>query len=1590
MSCWDKLCILVWKQWLIEKRSPLKWFSEISLPIMMALAVLFINTYYGTTRYPNIIHPPYSINDNSGSPKASIQSMELLFCPNNNLKLEKLVIKAAQTLGVKSTRGFKDEHSMDIYVDDALVQEDVFGAIQFYNVEDTNELPVRLKVSLRFPEFRLREGRNTSWLSDNTYPTVFGLRYEGKDLKDRMGPRPHYQRRGFLKLQQALSHAYITECKPGAEIPEVLMQQYPRQSWNRRKVYSARALIYNIVLFTFLSYIFLFIGAIKLVTQEKEIHVKQALKTAGVSVWVLWTSYFIRCFVLFLIPFLALLVALNTPGEKSVVCYSNNFLIFLFFVCFSSSSITLAFLISIANTSTVAAATIGAMVWFISFIPFYQLQKDIFGKAIAYIFTPLTFFHGFDLILDFEFSKQGVQWHNLFKYPTAHQHYVFGFVLLSQIICAIVYFVLAISIESGQLEKLYLKCRSYFEKYEPRERESIFSYSSDVVLEPPPSNLPLLVKIINLRKMYARKFKALDNISLELYEDQITVLMGPNGAGKTTVANILVGYQKPTQGTIRIYKQNVWNILGEDQRYVGYCPQTNILFDELTVEEHIYLFSRIKGFDRMSSIEEADKYVSMLYLGDKASTIARHLTEGLKRSVSIALALCAQSRLVVLDEPTAGVDPISKRAIWNMLYAEKRSRAILVTTHVIEEAEILGDRVAIICEGVLKCCGSTTYLKDHYVDGYRLVIIKGKSCNVSKIENRIKKYVPNANVVNDVGAQLCFTIKKQSATVINDLLRDLEQNQEQLSIQSLKISLPTLEDVFIKHTVRYNTMPFDEVEEQPIQFLEGYKLFWNRILAMFLKKLLLFKISWVLLLTHIIFVVVMVMVAEFAIGIPREFEMVNISLKQYSNPTILIQGTNKFRDFYTPKYTKIIKTNNITHTIFQHTEKNRGYVLSGMPVGATFLNSGAIIAWYNNFPFHSPPLSLNLAMNAILQYHTAKNNSIEIYNHPLPLTKVQFKLRTEPTLYTSLRYIVGVFCSLFIVFVIRDDASKAKRQQFVCGISPTMYWLMTLLIDFICYMLVIGLVVIPLIWLPDCCSHSPASLLRLFVLLTFYGYTALSISYLFSRFFTKTSTGYTTKILVCTVGVVLAAAAEYMIEIKLVASWIFYLVLLIPTFALACCLDILQILQRNEKICTALVETCQKLLTKEECNSFVSNSIKLKNDCIESRHIELETWVDFGSLVFLGIVYIIINIAIDTPVIPRSLNQFYKHKFRQVRDEEEDVIREKEWVRKASNRELSERGIVFKDVCKLHQRNIALNHVCFAISPYECFCLIGAHGAGKTTVFKIVTGDTYCYTGEVYIGGLRLNKNIGRIRSSMTSYCPQTDGLLMNLTGEQNLVLYALVRGVPYKYTKQFARMLAQKLDFIRYIQKEVCHYSGGNKRKLSAAIALMGNAKIIFLDEPGTGLDISTSKYLWAAICSERERGRAILLSTHSMEECETVCNRVGVLAKGKIVCIGTTQRVTNKFAKGYILTIRCKRSDTEKRAEDIHQKLLKYMSTELPMAELLESFKQVYTFQINAKKTLLWSEVFRIIDGHKDFLNIEDYTLSQSSLEQAFLSVS
>ena len=213
-----------------------------------------------------------------------------------------------------------------------------------------------------------------------------------------------------------------------------------------------------------------------------------------------------------------------------------------------------------------------------------------------------------------------------------------------------------------------------------------------------------------LTKRYGDR-TAVDGLCLTVEDGELFALLGLNGAGKTTTIKMLCGLTEPTEGDALIYGKSVLTGGPEEKRMVNLSPQESAFAGKLTVRENLELMARVYGADKAAARDRAADIMARLSLKERAGDQARKLSGGLQRRLSIAMALITEPRLVFLDEPTLGLDIRARRELWNTLRELKGKMTVVLTTHYLEEAEALADRIGIMHGGAVTALGTAEELK---------------------------------------------------------------------------------------------------------------------------------------------------------------------------------------------------------------------------------------------------------------------------------------------------------------------------------------------------------------------------------------------------------------------------------------------------------------------------------------------------------------------------------------------------------------------------------------------------------------------------------------------------------------------------------------------------------------------------------------------------------------------------------------------------------------------------------------------------------------------------------------------------------------
>ncbi|CAL1288325.1 unnamed protein product [Larinioides sclopetarius] len=821
---------------------------------------------------------------------------------------------------------------------------------------------------------------------------------------------------------------------------------------------------------------------------------------------------------------------------------------------------------------------------------------------------------------------------------------------------------------------------------------------------------------------------------------------------------------------------------------------------------------------------------------EKRHTKAAALSGGWKRRLSVGIALVGGSRIVILDEPTSGMDPFNRRSLWNVLQAEKEDRTILLTTHFMEEADVLGDRIAIMADGEIQCCGSPLFLKKKYGAGYHLVMVKKPSCDVSAVTSLIQLYVPNAEMLSNIGTELKYLLPHESSHLFPDLFSEVEKRKKELNISGYGASITTMEEVFIKvgHktsqeafekadipgdlvAARESTSPGDsgihvtaldndsgtEIDLQSVDYQNeerntGFQLFLQHLHALLEKRILHTFRNWTLTLPQLIlppFFLIITLVMLKTLPKPEDAPPLPLSLENFHGslvPYDVNMNFNKTRtlgNIFASQFTGLNKPyqinstkENLTSYLLEVAVEDVGkYNLHNM-VAAKFDAKGSenktfITTLFNNQAYHSPAVALLEVHNSILKYLSNTSYSFKVTNHPLPRSladkgkEQQIDMTESYQIAQDIMFGMSFLVASFAVFIIKERASGSKHLQRVSGGNLFSYWLASFLWDFLNYLIPCCLVLIVFLSFGTEGFSSPRELGRLFFVFVVHGLAILPFVYCCTFIFMSPSTAY---VRICLFNILVGIATLLTVTIleipdigvKSVAKILDYIFsILIPNYDLGRAVANLYQNQQFNKFCNnyyaklmckyKLPPTYEyfKPCCKDDCDSV----------CIpwEENYFALASPGIGKQLIFFSIqavLFICILVLCERNFI-RYLR--YKIKSRKITPtsiptlsesldvesiEDDDVRIERMKIQSISLPDLFlSNHLVIKEVTKQYGTFTAVNKVSFGVRKGECFGLLGLNGAGKTSTFKMITGDTSISSGEIYVDSFDVKKESRKV-----------------------------------------------------------------------------------------------------------------------------------------------------------------------------------------------------------------------------------------------------
>ncbi|VEN47637.1 unnamed protein product [Callosobruchus maculatus] len=1681
----NKLFLLNWKNWTLQARRPFQTILDILFPVLISLLLLYLRSkvdpelretqyYEAFCTTPIIIGSlpflcPQSSQKISDDPISMILSLtggngtpfrelSLLYSPKNP--------EIAKMMGVFKL-GFNDviavNNSEEMASAFKLNAKKTFAGIQFdesySNITDLKQIK-NFRATIRFPgELRFPNGMDNDWQTEFIYPP---LQKPGpRDPDSSTGAYPSYHKEGFLLMQHVLAISFmmfrdgivtdglklsdvtvILGWMKSTEMPLILMQRFPYSEWYDDLLMDVLKLVMGV--FMILSFLYPCINTVKMITIEKEKQLKESMKIMGLPNWLHWTSWFIKYFIYMFIAISLMLVILKIPwfSKYSVFTYSDTSVLLIFLIFYITSTITFSFIFCTLFSKANRATMVAGVAWTLTIIPYaVYLQMDNTGLATKIFMSfcsnsAMSF--AFEIIFTYEGIGEGVQWSNIFQPMSPDDGNRLGFMIMMLILDTVIYMLIALYIEAvfpGEygvpMPWNFPFTMSYW-RGNPSigtEVKDHLAPNDNEYFEKEPKDLVAGVQIRNLRKVFGSK-AAVQHLSMNMYENQITVLLGHNGAGKTTTLSMLTGMITPTSGTAIINGYDIRRDMYSVRKSMGICPQHDVIFEDLTVAEHLYFYSRLKGLSKKQAAEEIDKYIEMMELTDERNAKASTLSGGMKRKLSVCVALCGNSKVIMLDEPTSGMDPSARRALWDLLLTQKKGRTILLTTHFMDEADVLGDRIAIMADGELKCCGSSFFLKKKYGAGYIMTIAKGPNCDVGKVTTLLKTFIPEIEISTNTDSELTYLLPENRVSVFEGMLTQLEGQSSSMGVKSYGISLTTLEDVFMKvgadPTQELNKPQDLSLEDDNLpkpSYTSSMNLIKNQCAAMFLKKYKAIQRSWLLWLVHFFLpplFVILIMAPSRLIGI-NDLPAMPLTLSKYEDPIVLVEKGDDLGGYY-DSYKELIKWKNydvedgrIVDDMIQLTKDSPGTVRKHYIVGASFNHTEVemqgsskafptLTVWFNNDPYHSPGVALSLALSAVFRKISSCNDcDMQFTNDPFPFsdeTQVNKIVKGENKGQQLAVYLTCafVFTSCFyIMFLIKENTSKSRHLQFVAGVKIYVFWIVNFLCDFATYLVIIVLTLITLVSFQEDGYKTAEDLGRFFVILLYFGWAFFPMIYIATYFFDVPANGFARMSAICyCAGVISFQIIKIMkmeaFKLKYVTDPLHYIMLLIPHYSLASGISESYTTFSYQKLCDVLFEKCALVgLNKHDCLRNMTEKIvdicgnpvgvyyKWDSPGI-ARNILFSTIGGFA----LFLILFLIEYDTITRLVERLIFKLKPQYPIENIDEDSDVAEERKRIRDMTVGELTTTyDLAVKDLTKYYKKFLAVNGLCLGVKRYECFGLLGANGAGKTSTFKMMTGDVRMTYGEGWVKGHRLRSEMRQVHR-VIGYCPQFDALLDDMTARETIIMYALIKGFQSIDASYLAENLSQSLDFRAHIDKQVKQMSGGNKRKLSTAIALIGDPSILFFDEPTSGMDPATKHFFRGMVCKIRDKGKCIVLTSHGLEECEALCTRLAIMVNGNFKCLGSVQHLKNKFAKGCSFSIKIKKDASE----DSTRKIEKYIEENLPTAQLRESHEDLLTYSIS-NSDVPWSKMFGVLEaGRRNINEIEDYSLGQGSLEQVFLS--
>ncbi|CAN0021601.1 unnamed protein product [Pylaiella littoralis] len=1425
-----------------------------------------------------------------------------------------------------------------------------------------------------------------------------------------------YHQSPALMLQQ-LTDSWImqTERPTAAVAPVVRITEFPNSSYEEDGFWAQVGGTFAILVV--IAVLYPVSNVISALVKEKELRIKEGLKMMGLTDaahTASWTFHFVCLFF-----FTSVLMVIASPG---IFENSNPVLVFLYFFLFFLASTAFCFFVSSFFSRAKTASTIGTMLFFVALFPYFALTSDATpasSRRAGCLLPPTCLALGTLAFAEFEDSGEGV------TPDTAGESeagFTFNDVITMLFLDIIIYSSLAwyagnvLPSEWGTAKKPYFfLTKSYWcpgsaaksalsdnmkvlERDESEGRDSVEPVEDEVRAQVAAGKC---VAIRGLTKEYKNSTGgsklAVDKLDLTMYSGQITALLGHNGAGKTTTIGMLTGMIPVTSGSAFVAGRDVNTDMVNIRNSLGVCPQHDILYPDLTVREHLRMYAVLKAVPSSDLKHAITATLNDVGLTEKENELTKTLSGGQKRKLSVGIALIGGSNVVFLDEPTSGMDPHSRRFTWDLIRKNREGRVIVLTTHFMDEADLLGDRVAIMADGALRCCGSSIFLKNHYGVGYNLTVVRDiqgadmspafesgmasdektdepnssglnntatQEGSVKPIKAMVRSHVKEATLLSNVGAEVSFQLPNDASSSFQAMLTEIDDRRAELGINSYGLSVTTLEEVFLRvangtadvaarkeiasitlqrqnsqsstmmeaATFKQTGMANTSSKTEDLGIDRSKSLFGRHMMALLMKRLLTFKRDkkmWafvVLMPALFVLIGILILLAVASTDEPSRL-LTPTSYNDGSAPFPFTAECTATASAGTCDADAVVERMDFSEEVVDIASLDVVEDPGGVEQMSVVLQAGGFdknvygavtfreadtasgdfdYTVHSNYSaVHGVPLYVNQINTAILRLVTGDDTlSIALTMHPFPRTQSEKDLGSGFDSFNVSLFILIAFSfvpAAWMAFIVREKETKAKHQQVVSGVGLEAYWLSSYLWDFVSIIPPVAFTLIVLAAADVTALIEGENGVATFLLFLLFSISMPCYTYLWSFAFRNYSTAQNAFLFHnWIVGLILPIATTIMSFFEGVVGdvgmGLASVLRIVPQFALG---DGLMSISFMEVFGLIDNKTYTALSMRIAGNSLVYMAV-----C---------------SVIYLVLLLLLERASAGGSVLSgfcgklsvgKSLSKLTPRQLGDEDEIDEDVKAEADRVAGGG----ADHDVVkVKGLRKVYPvsngAKVAVKSTSLGIPRGECFGLLGINGAGKSSTLAILSGELPPTTGSAFLSGFDVGKNPEEIHR-LVGYCPQFDALFETLTGREHLALYASIKGIPASKQSAAVEQKIEEMGLRQYADRPAGGYSGGNKRKLSVAMAMIGDPQIVFLDEPSTGMDPMARRFMWNVIMRivTENKECAMILTTHSMEECEALCQRIGIMVGGRLRCLGTSQHLKTRFGRGFQLEARVK----------------------------------------------------------------------------------